>query len=222
MTSYVFPPSNLPTLPIVGATDVFPVARVFCVGRNYAAHAAEMGNEVDREAPFYFTKSAFAVARSGSDWRYPQKTNDLHHEVELVLALGEEGALFGYAAGLDMTRRDLQAASKEKRRPWDTGKDFEGSAVIGAITPVAEAPTPEEMSIRLTVNGAERQSAPVSDMVWSVPELLADLAGLYHLRAGDLIMTGTPAGVGAVVPGDVLRGEIDGLAPVDLHILPQQ
>jgi fumarylpyruvate hydrolase len=223
MTSYLFPAPPQPTLPITGQTALYPVTRIFCVGRNYAAHAAEMGGEVDREAPFYFTKSALHLLGSGAVLPYPPGTSDLHHEVELVVALGRPAfrepldtaltAVFGFAVGLDMTRRDLQAQAKDKRRPWDTGKDFEGSAVIGPLSPGA---MPDQIS--LTVNGVVRQRAPLTDMVWDVASLISHLSTLYHLAPGDLIMTGTPAGVGPVVPGDVLEGSGPGLSPVRLTI----
>ena len=223
MTNYCFAAADQVTLPVAGSDDLFPVHRIFCVGRNYEAHAAEMGNTVDREAPFYFTKSAHALLQSGQDMPYPQGTRDLHHEVELVVAIGasvglenppaEEVEIFGYAVGLDMTRRDLQAVAKDGRRPWDTGKDFENSAIIGPITPAADTLL-DAASIRLDVNGETRQSAPLTDMVHDVREIIAHLSTLYHLRSGDLIMTGTPAGVGAVVQGDTLVGSVDGLEDV--------
>ncbi|WP_394152788.1 fumarylacetoacetate hydrolase family protein [Loktanella salsilacus] len=228
MTQYCFAPADQPSLPIAGAADRFPVRRIFCVGRNYAAHAAEMGNAVETDAPFYFTKSAHALLQAGQDMPYPQATRDLHHEVELVVAIGQsvgltnppadEVAIFGYAVGLDMTRRDLQAAAKDGRKPWDTGKDFENAAIIGAITP-AEGALLDAAQIRLDVNGQMRQSAPLSDMIHSVKAIIAHLSTLYHLRSGDLIMTGTPAGVGAVQRGDKLSGSIDGLEPVTTTIV---
>lgn len=228
MSDFIFAPADQPSLPIAGAADRFPVRRIFCVGRNYAAHAAEMGNEVDRDAPFYFTKSAHALLQSGQDMPYPQATHDLHHEIELVVAIGpsvgltnppaDEVAIFGYAVGLDMTRRDLQAAAKDGRKPWDTGKDFENAAIIGAITP-AEGALLDAAYIRLDVNGDLRQTAPLSDMIHSVKAIIAHLSTLYHLRSGDLIMTGTPAGVAAVVRGDKLVGIVDGLEPVTTTIV---
>ncbi len=211
----LFPPRPLPLLPIVGRDEGYPVARIFCVGRNYAAHAAEMGNEVDREAPFWFTKSPFALIPSGSTLPYPPGTQDLHHEVELVVVLGEGGQPWAFACGLDMTRRDLQAKAKEGRKPWDTAKDWEGSAVVGPLHPRAEM---GDAAIRLAVNGIPRQEARTSEMVWDLPALLRHLGSLYRLGLGDLLMTGTPAGVGPVVTGDQLRGEIEGLAPVELTI----
>ncbi|NDV00721.1 fumarylacetoacetate hydrolase family protein [Pseudoroseicyclus tamaricis] len=212
--AFVFEPPAQPSLAIENVGERFPVRRIFCVGRNYAAHAAEMGSEVDREAPFYFTKSAHALLPEGEDLPYPPGTKDLHHEVELVVALGEGGAIFGHAVGLDMTRRDLQDAAKAARRPWATGKDFEGSAIIGAITP---GPL-EGDRIALKVNGETRQEGPLELMVWDVPSLMDHLATLYTLQAGDLIMTGTPAGVGPVGPGDVLEAEVPGLAPLRVTI----
>ncbi|PYF11982.1 fumarylpyruvate hydrolase [Rhodobacter viridis] len=219
MSGFVFAPPAPVSLAVAGTEALFPVRRIFCVGRNYADHAAEMGAEVDREAPFYFTKSAHAVTASGATIPYPPGTADFHHEVELVVALGEGGGIFGCAVGLDMTRRDLQAAAKDKRRPWDTGKDFENSAVIA---PLSQDFAIADQAIALSVNGTPRQQAKLSDMVWSVPEILAHLGTLYTLRAGDVIFTGTPAGVGAVRPGDVLEGRIEGLAPVRLTIQPRE
>ena len=217
MSDYIFEPRPQPSLPVLGRQDRYPVARIFCVGRNYAAHAAEMGNEVDREAPFYFTKSCHALMQSGDAMPYPPGTSDLHHEIEFVVALGPGGVRMGSASGLDMTRRDLQGAAKEKRRPWDTGKDFERSAIIGAITP-ADAFTPSDQPITLSVNDERRQDGRLSDMVWSVEEIIDHLGTLYALEAGDLIMTGTPSGVGAVVAGDYLSGGVEGLTPVEVNI----
>jgi fumarylpyruvate hydrolase len=227
MSAYLFDPPAIVSLPVTGQTGRFPVNRIFCVGRNYAAHAAEMGAEVDREAPFYFTKSARAVLESGAVLAYPPGTADLHHEIELVLALGTPAfrvaparamaAIWGYGAGLDMTRRDLQAKAKAGQRPWDLGKDFEGSAVLAALTPAADF-TPAGQAIRLAVNGQPRQKARIDEMVWSIAELISDLSHYYHLAPGDLIMTGTPSGVGAVGPGDRLTGEVAGLAPVELTL----
>ena len=228
MSDTLFPAPDWPSLPVAGSQARFPVRRIFCVGRNYAAHAAEMGNEVDRAAPFYFTKSPLAVVESGATVAYAPGTADLHHEMEFVVALGRPGfrvaaeaamaLVFGYAAGLDMTRRDLQAAAKARQRPWDLAKDFEDSAVLAPITPAGDFGVIGDQRITLSVNGAPRQEARLSDMVWSVPELIADLSRFYHLAPGDLVFTGTPAGVGAVGAGDRIRGEIDGLAPVHLTL----
>lgn len=228
MTDLLFPAADWPALPVQGQAARFPVRRVFCVGRNYAAHAAETGAEVDREAPFYFTKSALAVTPSGASVPYAPGTADLHHEVELVVAIGAPGfrvgsdaamdLVYGYAAGLDMTRRDLQAAAKAKQRPWSLGKDFDHSAVVAPITGKADFGPIADQRIDLWVNDAVRQDGRLSDMVWSVPELIADLSRFYRLDAGDLIFTGTPAGVGPVGPGDRIRGRIDGLDPVELTL----
>jgi fumarylpyruvate hydrolase len=230
MAKFLFPPRPQPALPVIGATALYPVGRIFCVGRNYAAHAAEMGSEVDREKPFYFTKSAHDILASGGVLPYPPGTQDLHHEVELVVALGGPAfransddalaAVFGYGTGLDMTRRDLQGEAKNKRRPWDIGKDFEGSAVIGPLTRAAHVGAIGPQRIGLTVNGVIRQEAHLSDMVWDVAGIIGHLSTLYHLQEGDVIMTGTPAGVGAVTAGDRLTGTIDALAPVHLRIGP--
>lgn len=228
MTKPLFTPVEPPLVPIEGTDQGYPVRRIFCVGRNYAAHAAEMGNEVDREAPFYFTKSAHALCLSGARIPYPPGTQDCHHEMEFVVALGAPAfrvgeaeamaAVFGYACGIDLTRRDLQGAAKDKRRPWDLGKDFENAAVIGAITPRPRFGEIGDQAIRLGVDGRVAQDARLSDMVWSVPEIIAHLSCFYHLAPGDLIYTGTPAGVGPVIPGNVLLGEIDGLGPLRLTI----
>lgn len=228
MTDTLFPPRPAPVLPITGGPG-FPVTRIFCVGRNYAAHAAEMGHAVDREAPFYFTKSAHALLLSGQDMPYPPRTNDLHHEMELVVAIGAQatdigiddalGIVTGYACGLDMTRRDLQAAAKDKRRPWDTGKDFDNAAIIAPITRADQVPDLGSLAITLDVNGTIRQQALLSDMIWSVADIIADLSTLYTLLPGDLIMTGTPAGVGPVVRGDLMTGRIGDLAPVVARVV---
>ncbi len=226
--AYLFDPEPIRTAKVQGESLFYPVRRIFCVGRNYAEHAREMGGEVDREAPFYFTKSALALTESGATVAYPPGTSDYHHEMEFVIALGAPafriapaavpGVVLGYAAGLDMTRRDLQGAAKEKRRPWDTGKDFEHSAVMGPITRAAAFGDVGPQAITLSVNGTPRQAAHLADMVWNVAEIVSHLSTLYHLGPGDLIYTGTPAGIGAVAPGDVLEGRIDGLAPVRLTI----
>lgn len=223
-----FEPPQLSTVPIRGRDAVFPVQRIFCVGRNYAAHAAEMGHEVDRQTPFYFTKSASAIVHSGAVISYPPGTDNYHYEMEFVVAIGAPGfqiptaraqaLVFGYAAGLDMTRRDLQLDAREKGRPWSLGKDFEQSAVIGEITPAAGFGDIGRQEILLDVNGETKQSAHLSDLIWSVPELISHLSHYYHLVPGDLIYTGTPAGVGPVVAGGILKGTIEGLAPVHLTL----
>lgn len=228
MTKPLFETPAPPLVPIEGDARGYPVRRIFCVGRNYAAHAAEMGNEVDREAPFYFTKSAHALCLSGATIPYPPGTRDCHHEMEFVVALGAEAfevdeahamdAVWGYGCGIDLTRRDLQGAAKEKRRPWDLGKDFENAAIMGVLTPKDRFGAIGAQALRLSVGTRVAQDARLSDMVWSVPEVIAHLSRFYHLGPGDLIYTGTPAGVGAVAPGDHLKGEIEGLSAVEVTI----
>lgn len=225
---FIFDAPEVPGAAVAGSAARFPVRRIFCVGRNYAAHAAEMGNEVDREAPFYFTKSAHALCASGSTIPYPPGTEDCHYEMEFVVAIGAPafrvteagamGAVWGYGCGIDLTRRDLQGVAKEKRRPWDLGKDFENAAILAPLSPAADFGEIDAQSIKLMRNGETVQTARLSDMVWSVPEIIAHLSGFYHLQAGDLIYTGTPAGVGPVQPGDVLHGAVGGLTPVELSI----
>ena len=226
----LFPPRPLPTVAVVGETARFPVARIFCVGRNYAEHAKEMGAEVDREAPFYFLKDAGSLVASGATIPYPQGTSDFHHEMEFVVAIGGHAfdvpveramdAVFGYASGLDMTRRDLQGQAKAKARPWDFGKSFDNGAVIGSIVRKAAFGAVGPQRIALAVGGVTRQSSRLDDMVWSVPELISYLSRFYRLGPGDLIYTGTPSGVAAVVPGDRIVGEIEGLPRVEVTIGP--
>lgn len=225
----VFPAPAVPTIAMTGEDAACPVARVFCVGRNYAAHAAEMGGEVDREAPWYFTKSQSAVAASGQVLPYPPGTSNYHHEMELAVAIGAEvfradpeaaaRAVFAYGCALDMTRRDRQQDGKDNRRPWDLGKDVENSAILAPFTRAAGVSL-DGARIHLSVNGEVRQDATLDEMVWSVADIISHLSHYYHLRHGDVILTGTPAGVGPVVPGDVLTGGIDGLADLSLTIGP--
>lgn len=227
----LFPAPVWPTLPVAGTADRFPVRRIFCVGRNYAAHAAEMGAAVDRETPFYFTKNPLDIVMSGSQIPYPPGTANYHHEVELVVALNKSAfrvgpdaaaeTVWGYGIGLDMTRRDLQAGFKEKRLSWDLGKDFEQSAVLTALTPKTGF-TPKAQEIALSVNGETRQHGQLDDMIWSVPELISHLSQFYHLEPGDLIMTGTPSGVGPVVAGDTIEATVEGLMPLTLKIGPAE
>jgi fumarylpyruvate hydrolase len=217
-----------PTIAVTGEEARFPVNRIFCVGRNYAAHAAEMGFAADKGAPFFFTKTPSAVCHSGSTIAYPPGTENCHYEMELVVAISapafriaESDALsvvYGYACGLDMTRRDLQFAMRDKGLPWDFGKDFENAAVIAPITPAAAWGPPAGQRIQFNQNGAVKQDAVLADMIFSVPEVIAYLSRFYHLQPGDLIYTGTPAGVGPIEPGDALRGTIEGLEPVELAI----
>ena len=228
MPDHLFPAPPVTSISVAQETAVFPINRIFCVGRNYEAHAAEMGNVPDYEAPFYFTKAPVHAIQSGATIPYPLGTENYHHEMELSILIGAPAfrvseaeameAVYGYCASLDMTRRDLQNAAKETRRPWDTGKDFENAAVFAQARKATDFGAIKDQRISLRVNGEIRQDASVSELIHSVPAVIADLSKFYHLQAGDVIMTGTPAGVGAVQAGDVLHGEIDGLAPVELRI----
>jgi fumarylpyruvate hydrolase len=228
MTHYVLPVPPAVSVPVAGGGS-FPVRRVFCVGRNYAAHVREMGGDPDREVPFFFTKPADALVSGGADMPYPPMTADLHHEMELVVAIGAGGAgiatgsalghVFGYAAGLDMTRRDLQGEAKKAGKPWDMAKGFDHSAPIGDIVPAARCGDIENAPITLTVNGAVRQNGTLGQMVWSVAEIVAYLSRLVTLAPGDLIFTGTPDGVAAVVRGDMLEGAIAGVGTVRTRIV---
>ncbi len=212
-----------PTIAIAGSEDRFPVRRIFCVGRNYADHAREMGSDPVREPPFFFTKPADAVTPGGL-LAFPVQTSNLHHEVELVVALGAGGTnvetdnaeelIFGYSVGIDLTRRDLQDVAKKGARPWDMAKGFDESAPIGPLKPGAPSASG---TIALTVNGEERQSGDIADMIWSVPEIIATLSTYVTLAPGDLIFTGTPAGVGPIRPGDSVIGTIDGLEPIEIR-----
>ncbi len=204
-----------PVVPVEGSDRSFPVRRILCVGRNYAAHRREMGGD-DRDPPFFFAKPADAIVPPGQDVPYPSATADLHHEVELVVAVGENGAIFGFAVGVDLTRRDLQAAAKAKGQPWDAAKGFDASAPIGAIRPF-DGHVPQGR-IALSVNGEIRQQAEVSDMIWSVEEILVEAGKLWALQPGDLIFTGTPEGVSALVRGDHVTGEIEGVGMIDFKV----
>ncbi|WP_238372922.1 fumarylacetoacetate hydrolase family protein [Heliomarina baculiformis] len=216
------------TIPVKGETAEYPIGRIFCVGRNYAAHAAEMGFEVDREAPFYFTKSPANAVLTGATMPYPPGTKNFHYEMELVMAVGApvfraskeeaEAAIYAFGCGLDMTRRDLQIASREKQRPWDLGKDVEDSAVFSPLTKAGELSDMDSKRIHLEVNGEVKQDATLGELIWKLDEIIMDLSKFYHLRPGDVIMTGTPAGVGPVVAGDKITGGIDGLDPISLTL----
>ncbi len=216
------------TIPVKGETAEYPIGRIFCVGRNYAAHAAEMGFEVDREAPFYFTKSPANAVLTGATMPYPPGTKNFHYEMELVMAIGApvfrasreeaEAAIYAFGCGLDMTRRDLQIASREKQRPWDLGKDVEDSAVFSPLTKAGELSEMDGKRIHLEVNGEVKQDATLAELIWKLDEIIMDLSKFYHLRPGDVIMTGTPAGVGPVVAGDKITGGIDGLDPISLTL----
>jgi fumarylpyruvate hydrolase len=227
--SYAIPLWSPPTLPIAGAAEQFPVRRIFCVGRNYAEHQKEMGGD-GREQPFFFLKSEHALVPGGGAVHYPAKTSNYHYETELVVALGKGGRridarqanahVLAYAVGLDMTRRDLQQWGKDHGRPWDFGKNFDESAPCGALVPAAKIGHPSRGGIWLNVNGKQRQRADLGDMIWSVPEQIAYLSEHYTLEAGDLIFTGTPAGVGPVKPGDELLAGIDGVGELRVRIMP--
>ena len=230
--TYAIPAWELPSMPIAGSTAVFPVRHIYCVGRNYAEHAKEMGGDAAKEPPFFFCKPADSiypvVPPAVGNVRYPLATKNFHHEIELVVAIGARGVqlsadnansiVFGYATGLDMTRRDLQSDMREKKRPWDLGKSFAQAAPIAPIHPVASTGILTRGAITLDVNGERRQTGDLADMIWDVPHTLAFLSQYYELLPGDLIFSGTPAGVGAVVAGDRLDGRIDGLTPLSIVI----
>lgn len=226
--AWLFDPPPPPALPVRGSDLRFPVRRIFCVGRNYAAHAREMGSDPTREAPFFFCKPADALVPGGGAVPYPPATGDLHPEVELVVALDAGGhdltpdqglaCVYGYAVGLDMTRRDLQAEAKAAGRPWDMSKGFDASAPCSALVPVALAGHPGSVEIALTVNDQTRQRGHLDELIWSVPEIVAHLSRLVTLRAGDLIFTGTPAGVGPVQRGDRLVGRVEGIGELKVTL----
>lgn len=221
MSAYAIPLWGQPALPVAGADGSFPVRRIYCVGRNYAAHAREMGHDPDREPPFFFAKPADSIVPNGGDVAYPVATKNLHPEIELVVALGAGGwnipaseandCIFGYGVGLDLTRRDMQDVAKNMGRPWDLSKGFDNAAPVTAIRTVSEVGILELGAISLTVNGEMRQAGDLADMIWNVPETINYLSGLIELKPGDLIFTGTPKGVAAIERGDVLVGHIDGL-----------
>lgn len=228
MTDFVFPPAPQASVAVRGSHQRYAVGRIFCVGRNYAAHAREMGGNPDREPPFFFNKAPAHLVASGATVAYPPGTRDYHHEMELVVAIGQAAfriapeqaaaCVWGYACGLDMTRRDLQGEAKKAGRPWSFGKDFEHAAVIGELVPASQTGALARGRIELAVNGQTRQQGDLADLIWSVPEVVANLSQYYHLQPGDLIYTGTPEGVGAVQPGDVLAGRIEGVGEIQLTI----
>lgn len=233
--AYVFPQIQTAALPIFGSDDVFSVRRVYCVGRNYAEHAREMGSDPEREPPFFFCKpndqQSIIPVQAGQtvDLPYPDLSQNVHHEVELVVAIGKAGKnipseqasehIFAYAVGLDMTRRDLQAKMREAGRPWEIGKAFDFSAPIGELHRKSETGEITQADIQLSVNGEIKQRSNISHLIWSVNDTISKLSELFALQAGDLIFTGTPEGVGAVARGDVLRAEIDGLSPICVKII---
>lgn len=228
-SAYVFPPAAVPALPVKGGAALFPVRRIYCVGRNFADHAIEMGHDPTREPPFFFQKNPDTLVSPESGFPYPPASGDVHHEVELVVALKSGGSdipaeraldcVYGYAIGLDMTRRDLQAQAKKQGRPWEVAKAFEHSAPCGPIHPAAAIGHPARGAIRLSVNGELRQDGDLDRMIWTVPEIIAHLSRLFTLAPGDLIFAGTPAGVGAVGKGDVMRAQIDGLGEITVAVL---
>ena len=232
MTNLVFDPPAVQSIPVGDGAEAYPIHRIFCVGRNYDAHAAEMGAVADREAPFYFTKNPQAAVMTGATIPYPLGTQNYHHEMELAFAISKPtfrvtaadalDHVYGYCCALDMTRRDLQNVAKEKRRPWDTSKDFENAAIFAPMTRAAEAGDIPSKRMQMSVNGQLRQDTLLSLMIHDVPGIIADLSRLYHLGPGDVILTGTPAGVGPVVAGDVIEGTIEGLAPISLTIGPAE
>jgi fumarylpyruvate hydrolase len=226
--AYVFKPPACTTIPVLGQPELFPVRRIYCVGRNYAEHAREMGGDASREPPFFFSKPVDAVRVSPAEIPYPSQTSDLHHEVELVIALRSGGSnilasealthVFGYGVGIDLTRRDLQAAAKKAGRPWDMAKGFDASAPVSSLRRADRTSAISNQAITLTVNGVMRQSGLLGDMLWSIPEVIAELSRLVELKAGDLIYTGTPAGVGPVRQGDTLHARIEDVGTLDVRI----
>jgi fumarylpyruvate hydrolase len=232
-TLYLWNPPPVRSLAVQGRDDRYPIHRLFFVGRNYHAHAVEMGRPVDKsvEVPFYFTKAPSTLVESGATVPYPPGTKDYQHEMELVVAIGapgfrvgEAGAselIYGYACGLDMTRRDLQLAAREKGRPWDLGKDVEESSVVSEIVPMPGTVL-DQGALEMSVNGKVRQKSDLSKLIWNIPELIADLSKFYHLQPGDLIFTGTPEGVGPLQPGDRIEGRIEGVGTIALTVGPAE
>lgn len=229
--TYVFNPPEQASVAVADSEDRLPVRRIFCVGRNYAAHAREMGKDPDRDPPFFFAKPADAVVDSGETVAYPPETGNFHYEAELVAAIGTGGTnipekealdhVWGYAVGNELTRRDLQLEAREKGRPWDLGKGFDRSAVVGPVHPVSTVGHPDKGSIKLTVNGETRQDGDLTELIWAVDEIISILSHSVTLAPGDLIMTGTPAGVGPLVPGDTCVVSIEGLGEISTVIGPK-
>lgn len=227
-SSYVIEPTAIPSIPVAGTDKMFPVHRVYCVGRNYAAHAVEMGHDPNKEPPFFFQKNPDNLNVSG-EFPYPPASNDVHHEIEMVVALKSGGTdipveraldcVFGYGVGLDMTRRDLQGKAKDMGRPWEVGKAFEASAPCTPLVPASSIGHPTQGAIWLDVNGERKQTGDLNQMIWKVPEMISYLSGLFTLMPGDIILSGTPAGVGAVIRGDVLRGHIDGVGDLEVRVV---
>lgn len=232
MTSFVFDPPPQSSVAVAGSSQRFPIRRVFCVGRNYAAHAREMGKDPDREPPFFFMKPADAVVPAQGSVPYPPLTSDLHHEVELVVAIGKPAAnvspqnaldlVWGYAVGVDLTRRDLQTVAKDMGRPWDWGKGFDASAPCGPIHPVSEVGHPSRGRVWLSVNGQVRQDGDLTELIWSVPDVIASISESVALQPGDLVFTGTPAGVGRIGVGDVVTAGVDGVDQIEFRLSEPQ
>ncbi|WP_062763172.1 fumarylacetoacetate hydrolase family protein [Falsirhodobacter sp. alg1] len=228
-TDYVLPPPQPVLIPVAGSDALFPVRRIYCIGRNFAAHAVEMGHDPDREPPFFFQKNPDNILLEGQDLPYPPKTADLHFEVEMVIALGKGGAniapdealghVFGYGVGLDMTRRDLQAEAKEMRRPWEIGKAFEHSAPCSALVPASEIGHPAEGDIWLAVDGERKQSGDLNQMIWKTPEMISYLSEYFVLAPGDLIFAGTPAGVGPVSKGQVMEAHVANVGTLKVAVI---
>lgn len=226
--SFVVPAAPQATLAVEGTSDLFPVHRIYCVGRNYAEHAREMGHDPDREPPFFFCKPADAVVPNDANIPYPLATGDLHHEIEQVVAIGKAGVnipaaqaldyVYGYAVGIDLTRRDLQGVAKKMARPWDSGKAFDNAAPCSAIRPVTEIGHPDSGRVWLAINGDLRQEGDLNQLIWSVPEIIEYCSALWELRPGDLIMTGTPAGVGPIQRGDRITGGVDGIGEIRVQV----
>ena len=223
-TNYVFAPPATVSVGVVGESARYPVRRIYCVGRNYAEHAREMGHDPEREQPFFFQKNPDNLVLNNKDFPYPTMTSNLHHEIELVVAMGQGGRdipavnalahVYGYALGIDLTRRDLQNEAKKTGRPWEIGKAFEHSAPMTDITPATKSGHLSKGAIWLKVNGDVRQQSDLTQLIWNIPEIIAHLSAIFELRAGDLIMTGTPAGVAAVKPGDVMEGFCEGVGTI--------
>ncbi len=228
-TGYVIEPQPMPALAVVGTDQRFPIHRVYCVGRNYYDHAIEMGHDPDREPPFFFQKNPDNVIPSGGDFPYPAQTKDVHHEIETVVAIGKGGTdipveralehVYGYGVALDMTRRDLQAEAKKLGRPWEVGKAFEASAPCSALAPASKIGHPTQGAVWLKVNGQLKQNGDLNQLIWKVPEMIAYLSTLFALQPGDLILSGTPAGVGPVVRGDRLHGGVEGIGEIEIRVV---
>lgn len=228
MPAYIIDPPAVNAAPVKGSDKLFPVRRVYCIGRNYAAHAIEMGHDPNREPPFFFQKNPDNIDFTGK-FPYPTKTKDVHHEIELVVALSKGGTniaidkaldhVWGYAVGLDMTRRDLQGIAKDMGRPWEIGKAFERSAPMSAFVPASQIGHPSSGKVELKVNGKVKQTGDMNQMIWKVPEMISYLSEYFELKAGDIIMTGTPSGVAAVVAGDTMEATIEGVGELKVSVI---